>query len=68
MSSYLSVTQYADKHGLNVARVRLMIGDGRIPAEKIGNQWAIPADTPKPDDKRIKSGNYKGWRKKTAPE
>ena len=64
MNEYLSVTQYAEKHGLDVGRVRLLIRDGRIPAIKIGNQWAIKADTPKPEDNRIKSGKYIGWRKK----
>jgi excisionase family DNA binding protein len=63
MDNYLSVTQFAEKHGLSVARIRLLINQGRIPAEKIGNQWVIRADTPRPEDKRVKSGKYKNWRK-----
>ena len=66
MSEYLSVTQYAAKHGCDGGRVRLLISQGRINAIKIGNQWAIPADEPKPDDKRIKSGKYINWRKGTT--
>ena len=63
MSDFLSVTEYSAKHFLDVSYVRKKIVEGRIPAVKIGNQWAIPADAPKPDDKRVKSGKYKNWRK-----
>ena len=68
MSEYLSVTQYSKLHNMDVGNVRKFIAAGRIPAIKIGNQWAIPADTPKPEDKRVKSGKYKDWRKKPASE
>ena len=64
MSEYLSVTQYGEKHGLDGGYIRKMIKQGRINAVKIGNQWVIPTDTPKPEDKRVKSGKYKDWRKK----
>ena len=49
-----------------IARMTLeaLIKDGRIPAIKIGNQWAIPADAEPPADKRVKSGEYRNWRKK----
>ena len=53
-AEYISVTQFAQKFGK----------DGRIPAIKIGNQWAIPADAEPPADKRVKSGEYRNWRKK----
>lgn len=62
---YLSVTQFCEKHGLDRGNVNRYIHQGRIPAVKIGNQWAIPADAQPPEDKRVKSGKYKGWRKKT---
>ena len=62
-TEYLSVTEYAAKHGLDGGRIRTLIANGRIQAIKIGSQWAIPADTPKPPDNRVKSGKYKGWRK-----
>ena len=62
-TEYLSVTQYAEKIGLKVARVRQMAADGLLSATKVGSQWIIPADTPKPPDNRVKSGKYKGWRK-----
>lgn len=65
---YLSVTEWAAKYGKAPSNVRKLIYDGRIPAIKIGNQWAIPADTEPPTDKRIKSGKYKNWRKPKTTE
>lgn len=63
-NEYLSVTQFAEKFGKDVGNVRKLIKDGRIPAIKIGNQWAIPADAEPPADQRVKSGAYRNWRKK----
>ena len=65
-TDYLSVTEFCKKYNLDGAVVRKSIYAERIPAVKIGNQWAIPADTPKPADLRVKSGKYKNWRKKSA--
>ena len=61
---YLSVTQFGEKYKMNVGRIRHLISQGRIPAIKIGNQWAIPAGTPPPEDRRVKSGMYRNWRQK----
>ncbi len=55
---YLSVTQFAQKHRMDVGNVRRYITQGRISAIKIGNQWAIPEDAVPPKDNRIKSGKY----------
>lgn len=55
---YLSVTQFAQKHDMDVGNVRRYISQGRIAAIKIGNQWAIPEDVKPPKDKRIISGKY----------
>lgn len=64
-SEYLSVTEFSALHHMDSGNVRRLIAQGRIKgAIKIGNQWAIPTNTPKPEDKRIKSGKYKNWRKK----
>ena len=63
-NEYISVTQFAQKFGKDVGNVRKLIKDGRIPAIKIGNQWAIPADAEPPADNRVKSGEYRNWRKK----
>lgn len=60
---YLSVSEWAAKYGKDVANVRRLIYDKRIPAIKIGHQWAIPADVEPPPDGRVKSGKYRNWRK-----
>ena len=60
----ISVTQFAQKHSQDTGRVRRLIAQGRIPAQKIGSQWVIEEETPWPQDQRIKSGQYKDWRKK----
>lgn len=59
----ISVTQYAQKHGKDVGTVRKLILAGRLPAQKIGHQWAIREDEPFPADARVKSGAYRNWRK-----
>ncbi len=63
MLNYLSVKEYAQEVGRDRANVTRMITSGRIPAVKVGNQWCIEAGTPYPEDKRVKSGKYKDWRK-----
>lgn len=68
MADFLSVTEFAALHGKDPGNVRRLIQQGRIPAQRIGNQWAIPADAQPPADKRVKSGKYKDWRKKSVQE
>lgn len=63
MAELLSVSEYAAIVGKDGGNIRRLISAGRIPAVKIGNQWCIKAGTPYPEDKRIKSGAYRGWRK-----
>lgn len=63
-NEYLSVSQFAEKFGKDPGNVRRLIANGRIPAVKIGNQWAIPANAEPPADQRVKSGEYRNWRKK----
>ena len=64
MPDYLSVTEFAKLHGKDPGNIRRLILAGRLPAVKIGSQWAIPADTQPPADKRVKSGKYVNWHKK----
>ena len=68
MADFLSVTEFAALHGKDPGNVRRLIQQGRIPAQRIGNQWAIPANAQPPADRRVKSGKYKDWRKKGAQE
>ena len=61
----ISATEYAQKYGLDGGRVRVLLRDGRIEgAFKIGNQWVIPAEAPRPVDMRVTTGAYRGWRKR----
>jgi excisionase family DNA binding protein len=60
----VSVKQFSEQHNIDGGTLRRLIAQGRIPAVKVGNQWCIPADTPRPEDRRVKSGKYIGWRKK----
>ena len=55
---YLTVTQFCQKYGLDPGNVRRYISQGRIPAQKLGSQWVIPADATPPEDKRVKSCKY----------
>lgn len=65
---YLSVTEFCEKFKKDPGNVRRLLKQGRIPAVKIGNQWAIPADAHPPTDKRVKSGKYRDWRKTRETE
>ena len=64
MPEFLSVTEFAARHGKDPGNVRRLIQQGRIPAQKVGKQWVIAADGEPPADKRVKSGQYKNWRRK----
>lgn len=63
MEQYLSVSEFAARYGKDPGNVRRLIAQGRIPAVKIGNQWAIPSGTQPPADKRVKTGKYRNLRK-----
>lgn len=67
-SEYLSVSEFSEKFGKDPGNVRRLIHQGRIPAIRIGNQWAIPAATQPPADKRVKTGKYRDWRKSKKTE
>ena len=61
---YLTISQTAEKWGLKGRRVTTLCAEGRIPgARKFGNAWMIPENAEKPNDARIKSGNYVGLSK-----
>lgn len=61
-TEFLSLSQWCALHGKDPGNVRRLIQQGRLPAQKIGNQWVIPAGTLPPPDKRVKSGKYRNWR------
>lgn len=64
MGKLISLGEYAAKNGKDPGNLRRLATAGRLPAQKIGKQWVIDEDAPLPPDKRVKSGEYRGWRKK----
>lgn len=59
MNGYLKISEIAEKWGIKEMRINTLCLEGRIEgAMKFGNTWAIPEDTEKPKDERIKSGKY----------
>ena len=68
MGELLSVKEWAQRNGKDARNARRLIAEGRLPAVRIGSQWAIDSETPPPPDARVKSGKYKDWRKKSAAE
>ena len=65
---YMTIQQAAEKWGITTRRIQVMCCSGRIEgALRFGRQWAIPEDTQKPDDARIRTGKYcKASRKDAA--
>lgn len=59
----LSMAQWAERYGKDARNARRLISEGRLPAVRVGSQWAIDSDT-QPPGKRVKNGKYKNWRKK----
>lgn len=56
---YITIKQAAENWSLSVRRVQELCINNRIPgAVKFGRDWAIPQDTVKPVDERIKTGKY----------
>ena len=65
MEGYLSISEVAERWNLSPRRVQKMCADGQIPGvTKFGRSWVIPEGTEKPQDKRVKTGKYKDWRRK----
>lgn len=52
---YMTASQASKKWNISQRRVQVLCADGRIPGVfKLGEAWAIPADTLKPEDNRRK--------------
>ena len=55
---YVSIKQISEKWGICARRVQTLCTEGRIEgAQRVGHQWIIPADAPKPKDARVKREN-----------
>ncbi len=58
---YMTASQAAKKWSISQRRVQILCSEGRIPGVfKLGEAWAIPADTQKPEDKRRKDETDNG--------
>jgi len=62
----ISVTEYSERTGKDSGNIRRMLAAGRLPGVKIGKQWAIEEDESYPADNRVRSGEYRNWRKRVA--
>ena len=59
MKEFMTVKEASEKWGIGVRRVVALCNEGRFEgAMRFGRAWAIPADTEKPKDARIKLGKY----------
>ena len=64
MEGYYSVTEYSRITGKDPGNIRRMLIKGVLSGEKLGNQWVISKDVVIPEDGRLRSGDYRNWRKK----
>lgn len=56
---YITITEASEKWGISNRRIQTLCAQQRIPgAIRLGSMWAIPVDSEKPVDARIKSGKY----------
>ena len=59
MEEYMTIREAAERWNISIRRVNTLCQEGRLEgAIKFGNSWAIPRDTDKPKDLRIRSGRY----------
>lgn len=66
MNDLIPLPEYAARIGKSPRSVRQKCQFGTLPgAVKIGRDWLIPEDATYPDS-RVKTGEYKNWRKKPA--
>ena len=65
---YMTALEASEKWNISVRRIQILCKEGRIPdAKMFGHNWAIPVDAEKPNDERIKSGQYVKKRKEDLP-
>lgn len=64
MDNYMTLAEASEKWGISERRIRTLCAEGRLDGVvRFGRAWALPADTVKPADMRIKSGKYVKKRK-----
>lgn len=56
--NYITASQAADKWSVSQRRVQILCSQNRIDGVfKLGENWAIPENAEKPNDKRRKAGS-----------
>lgn len=56
---YMTIQEAAEVWGISSRRIQKLCVEGRLEnAKKFGRQWAIPVNTERPSDARLKSGKY----------
>lgn len=56
---YMTIQEASKAWDITERRIQVLCSEGRITgAKKFGRQWAIPANSPKPDDARIRTGRF----------
>lgn len=58
------VQEYADEHGKSRDEIYRLIRAGRLQVSRISGAYVLDLDQEYPKDKRVKTGEYKNWRKK----
>lgn len=59
MENYITLSEASEKWGISERRIRTLCAEGRIEGvTRFGRSWAIPENTEKPSDNRIKTGKY----------
>lgn len=63
IGDYMSVNEAAEKWDLTIRMVQKLCADDRIEGVKrFGKSWAIPINAERPIDRRIRNGNWIGYR------
>lgn len=56
---YMTIKEASEKWGLSIRRIQTICNDGRVSGViRFGKNWAIPVDSERPKDNRVKSGHY----------
>ena len=56
---YMTIQEASERWGITSRRIQVLCTEGRLNgAVKFGRQWAIPENTEKPTDARVKDGRY----------
>ena len=67
IDGYLTIRETAERWGISKRRVQILCSAGRIEGvTRFGNEWAIPHNAGKPEDRRITTDQYRNWRKKVT--